>query len=107
MLIDGDYNANADPYPGNALIMPDGRLDLLDYGMVGRMSAVDRGKAVKTVLALADGNVERTAAIYTAAGYQAQLRVECKTRAYFIVLPPFIGIVWICPPSRRYLGAYR
>ena len=33
---DGLYHA--DPHPGNIMIMPDGRIGLLDYGMVGRIN---------------------------------------------------------------------
>ena len=32
LLLLGTYNA--DPHPGNVVILPDGRLRLLDYGMV-------------------------------------------------------------------------
>ena len=72
MLMDGVFNA--DPHPGNVLVMPDGRLGLLDYGMVSRFSDDERSKAVETVLALANKDVERTARIYTTSGYKAQLR---------------------------------
>ena len=73
LLMHGVFNT--DPHPGNVLVMPDGRLGLLDYGMIGRMSDTDRSWAVETVLSLADGDIHRTANLYTAAGYQAQLRV--------------------------------
>lgn len=36
IFIDGFYHA--DPHPGNILLMPDGRLGLIDFGMVGRIS---------------------------------------------------------------------
>ena len=35
MLLDGVYNA--DPHPGNIIVLADGRLGLIDYGMVGRL----------------------------------------------------------------------
>jgi len=98
MLIDGVYNA--DPHPGNSesillldcvfmelyylfgsshslepvLVMPDGRLGLLDYGMIGRFDESERQNAVDTILALADGRVEETASIYTKSGYKAKIR---------------------------------
>eukprot|EP00523_Entomoneis_sp_CCMP467_P018142 CAMPEP_0168819122 /NCGR_PEP_ID=MMETSP0726-20121227/8122_1 /TAXON_ID=265536 /ORGANISM="Amphiprora sp., Strain CCMP467" /LENGTH=640 /DNA_ID=CAMNT_0008871495 /DNA_START=178 /DNA_END=2100 /DNA_ORIENTATION=- len=71
MLLDGTYNA--DPHGGNVLVMPDGRLGLLDYGMIGRFSERDRYYAVETILALADGKVEETAQIYTEGGYKANV----------------------------------
>jgi ubiquinone biosynthesis protein len=36
VLVDGFYHA--DPHPGNVILMPDGRLGMLDFGMVGRLS---------------------------------------------------------------------
>ena len=38
LLLDGVYNA--DPHPGNVLLLPDGTLGLIDYGMVGRLGCV-------------------------------------------------------------------
>ena len=56
------------------LIMPDGRLGLLDYGMIGRFDEFERQNAVDIVLALADGKVEETASIYTSSGYKAKIK---------------------------------
>jgi predicted unusual protein kinase regulating ubiquinone biosynthesis (AarF/ABC1/UbiB family) len=72
MLISGIYNA--DPHPGNVLILPDGRLGLLDYGMVGRISANDREKVAKTILALSDKDKAATAKLYRDNGYKASFR---------------------------------
>ena len=33
---------HGDLHPGNALVLPDGRQGILDYGIVGRLSAVER-----------------------------------------------------------------
>jgi len=40
VFIDGFYHA--DPHPGNVLFLPGGRVGLLDYGMVGRLSETRR-----------------------------------------------------------------
>ena len=40
VFIDGFYHA--DPHPGNLLFMSEGRVGLLDFGMVGRMSSARR-----------------------------------------------------------------
>lgn len=45
MLLDGVYNA--DPHPGNVLLLPDGRLGLIDYGMVGRLAHAERESIAK------------------------------------------------------------
>jgi aarF domain-containing kinase len=72
LLISGTYNA--DPHPGNVLILPDGRLGLLDYGMVGRMSSRDRKTVAETIMALSDNDKTATAKIYRENGYKASFR---------------------------------
>ncbi|CAN8068501.1 unnamed protein product [Agarophyton chilense] len=47
---DGAFNG--DPHPGNILLMPDGRLGLVDYGQVKRMSLEDRIIYAKLILAI-------------------------------------------------------
>ena len=48
--------SNADLYPGNVVILPDGRLRLLDYGMVGRLSLHDCDTIAETIAALSDND---------------------------------------------------
>lgn len=72
LLLSGTYNA--DPHPGNVLILPDGRLGLLDYGMVGRLSEKDRETAAATILALSDRDKAATAKIYRDNGYKVSFR---------------------------------
>ncbi|KAI0566184.1 hypothetical protein FGB62_11g213 [Gracilaria domingensis] len=47
---DGAFNG--DPHPGNILLMPDGRLGLIDYGQVKHMSLEDRIIYAKLILAI-------------------------------------------------------
>jgi hypothetical protein len=68
-LVSGVYNA--DPHPGNVLVLPDGRLGLLDYGMVGRLSKKDRKAVAETILALSRNDKATTAQIYRDNGYKA------------------------------------
>lgn len=68
LLQTGRYNA--DPHPGNVLILPDGRLGLLDYGMVGRLSPKDRGIVAETILALGNKDKAATAKLYRDNGYK-------------------------------------
>ena len=60
MLIDGLFHA--DPHPGNLLVAADGRLVLLDFGMVVRVNPETRLHLIRTVLAAVrqdgDGIVE-------------------------------------------------
>lgn len=49
MLVDGLFHA--DPHPGNLMLAPDGRLVLLDFGMVVRVPTDTRRTLTRTVLA--------------------------------------------------------
>ncbi len=69
MILSGTYNA--DPHPGNVMILPDGRLGLLDYGMVGRLSSKDRVNVAETIVALSDKDKAATAKLYRENGYKA------------------------------------
>lgn len=66
-----DGVCNSDPHPGNVLVLPDGRLGLLDYGMVSRLSESDRLNVAQTVVALATKNKTEAARIYRDGGYEA------------------------------------
>ncbi len=50
---------HADPHPGNFLIEPDGRLGLMDFGMVGTIDERTQDKLVETFLAVASKDAER------------------------------------------------
>ena len=50
IFFDGAFNG--DPHPGNILLMPDGRLGLIDYGQVKRMALKDRITYAKLILAI-------------------------------------------------------
>lgn len=54
ILVEGFFHA--DPHPGNVLLTDDGRLALIDVGMVARVSKPMRSQLVKLLLALSDGN---------------------------------------------------
>eukprot|EP00977_Amphora_coffeiformis_P017989 scaffold6066_cov161-Amphora_coffeaeformis.AAC.6 len=74
--------------------MPDGRLGLLDYGMIGRFDEVERRNAVDTILALAEGKVEETASIYTNSGYKAKLRAFSEVLEDPAILHRFATFHW-------------
>lgn len=54
VLTDGFFHA--DPHPGNILVTPDGRIALLDLGMVARLGPEDREQLLKLLIAITDGN---------------------------------------------------
>ena len=61
VLVQGIFHA--DPHPGNVLLTSDGRIALLDIGMVARIAPAYRDKLVKLFLALADSRPDEVARI--------------------------------------------
>jgi predicted unusual protein kinase regulating ubiquinone biosynthesis (AarF/ABC1/UbiB family) len=61
VLVHGIFHA--DPHPGNVLMTPEGRLALLDVGMVARLAPPVRDKLVKLFLALADARPDEVTRI--------------------------------------------
>ena len=57
MLVDGLFHA--DPHPGNVMVDTDGRVTLLDFGMVVEVPVETRRTLVRTVFASIKGDVER------------------------------------------------
>lgn len=60
---DGFYHA--DPHPGNILIMPDGRLGIMDCGMVGRIDERLRESVEEILMGVATHDAELLAATLT------------------------------------------
>ncbi len=60
MMVDGLFHA--DPHPGNILVAPDGRIVLLDFGMVVRVPRELRWNLVQTVFAAIRRDVAGTVA---------------------------------------------
>ncbi|MEJ2744083.1 MAG: AarF/UbiB family protein [bacterium] len=52
---------HADPHPGNFSILPDGRLVLVDFGMVGRLDSDLLEETANVLLAVADWDAARAA----------------------------------------------
>ena len=50
IFLDGVFHA--DPHPGNIFVLPDGRVALLDFGMVGHLAVPTRRLWVEMILAL-------------------------------------------------------
>jgi ubiquinone biosynthesis protein len=57
VLVDGLFHA--DPHPGNVFITEEGRLALLDLGMVGRTSPQMQEHLLKILIAVSDGRSEQ------------------------------------------------
>jgi ubiquinone biosynthesis protein len=61
---------NADPHPGNIILVPDGGLGLIDFGSAGRLDAFERSAVtdILTALALNDPTMLRAAALQIGMG---------------------------------------
>ncbi|WP_221031420.1 ABC1 kinase family protein [Actomonas aquatica] len=59
VLIDGLFHA--DPHPGNIFVTDDGRLALLDLGMVGYVSIRQQGQLLKVLMGVSEGRGEEAA----------------------------------------------
>ena len=59
---------HADPHPGNVLLMPDGRIGLVDLGMVGHLRSDVRMQLVKLLLAIEEGRGEDAAEVLVRLG---------------------------------------
>jgi ubiquinone biosynthesis protein len=59
IIVDGFFHA--DPHPGNVFLTEDGRIALLDLGMVSRLSPSRQDQLLKLLLAVSDGNGDRAA----------------------------------------------
>ena len=53
---------NADPHPGNIIVLPDDKLGLIDYGQCKRLSPASRVKIAKVICAVADGKPDEDVA---------------------------------------------
>jgi ubiquinone biosynthesis protein len=70
ILVDGFLHA--DPHPGNVLLMPDGRLGIIDLGMVATVPPRVQDKIVKLLLSISDTDGEQTAAVLASMGQQLE-----------------------------------
>jgi ubiquinone biosynthesis protein len=59
ILVHGFFHA--DPHPGNVLLLPDGRLGLIDLGMVARVAPELRDRLVQLLLAVGERRGEEVA----------------------------------------------
>ena len=73
ILSDGFFHA--DPHPGNVLLTPDGRLALIDLGMVSRLRGPCRTGSSRVLLAISEGHGESAANALVAIG-ERELRVR-------------------------------
>ena len=68
MILDDGF-LHADPHPGNLMLTTDGRLALLDLGMVASVPPRLQESVVKLLLAIGDGNGEEAALVLAEMGH--------------------------------------
>jgi predicted unusual protein kinase regulating ubiquinone biosynthesis (AarF/ABC1/UbiB family) len=61
IIVDGFFHA--DPHPGNVFLTDDGRIALLDLGMVSRLTPSRQDQLLKLLLAVSEGNGDRAASL--------------------------------------------
>ncbi|MEO9254527.1 MAG: AarF/UbiB family protein, partial [Tepidiformaceae bacterium] len=66
ILVHGVFNA--DPHPGNLLVTEDGRLALIDMGMVGYLTPELQDQVLKLLVAVSEGKSDDVAAVIVAMG---------------------------------------
>ncbi|HEY7187235.1 MAG TPA: AarF/UbiB family protein [Vicinamibacterales bacterium] len=66
ILVDGLFHA--DPHPGNVLLTNDGRLALIDVGMVGRLSSTVQEQLFRLMLAIVDRRSDDASSFVIALG---------------------------------------
>ena len=59
---------HADPHPGNLLLTPDGRLGVIDLGMVAHVPPRIQGRMVRLLAAISDDNGEQAATVLAEMG---------------------------------------
>jgi predicted unusual protein kinase regulating ubiquinone biosynthesis (AarF/ABC1/UbiB family) len=70
VLVDGLFHA--DPHPGNVFLTDDGRIALLDLGMVGHTTPGMQEHLLKLLLAISEGNSETAADLVIAISQKAE-----------------------------------
>ena len=70
VLIDGEFNG--DPHPGNILLLPDGRIGLIDFGQVKRINDETRKLIARLVLAVNNRDQEKTANLVRELGVKSR-----------------------------------
>ena len=66
IVVDGVFHA--DPHPGNVFLTDDGRLALIDVGMIGRVGPLMQERLLKLLLAVTSGRGDEAAEVLAAIG---------------------------------------
>lgn len=78
ILLDGFFHA--DPHPGNILLTDDGRIALLDLGMVGRLDPALQDRLMQLLLAISEGHGSEAAQLAIKIGKERESFDEARFR---------------------------
>jgi len=76
VLQDGLFHA--DPHPGNIFVLPDGRLGLVDFGIVGRVTEENMDHFANVLVALAEHDYDALAKQYLNLGFVSEESVDTE-----------------------------
>lgn len=84
---------HADPHPGNTIVMPDGRVGLVDFGIVGYLDDEVRGHIALLFLGYAEHDYELVMEAITGAGLvdPATMDIQAFRRDLIDASEPFYG----------------
>jgi ubiquinone biosynthesis protein len=96
-----DGFVHADPHPGNVLLTADGRLALIDVGMVVRLESSTRERLLRLVLGVADGKGDEVADVALELGQPTSFFDEERFRRDVSAL---VGSYHDLPPESTAVG---
>src|SRR5690606_10007552 len=82
VLVDGFFHA--DPHPGNLCLTPQGKIALLDLGMVCRVPPRLQQQLVQLLMTIADGRAEETADVTHKLGVEREFYNADEFRAQIV-----------------------
>jgi len=84
---------HGDLHAGNLFILPDSKIGLIDFGVVGRLTRRTRSAIASMFLALAEEDFERMAYVYVdLAPYNEHVDVDGFAQDLAYVLGPYVGL---------------
>ena len=106
MLVDGFFHG--DPHPGNIIVLPDGRMGLIDFGAMGYLSFKSKSSLINMFLALIDQDYDSLVREYIAlsparGAPRPSAEVEALQFEISALFTPYYGVSLNDIPSAKLL----